>query len=135
MKNDSWVARRTLDPDVRRLFEQERLILSATDRVCQAMDEGVVSRADLARELETSRANISALLNGSRNMTLRTLADLACVLGQRVEITLEPLRYGEFVNAPMRIVRTLRTQVVETNSLPMGEVAADADEMGEELVA
>lgn len=86
------VEARTAPPEARRDYEQERLVRSATERIGDAMEEAGISRADLARMLGTSRANVTALLSGERNMTLRTLADLAAVLGQRVEIALEPLR-------------------------------------------
>jgi transcriptional regulator with XRE-family HTH domain len=112
--SESWLHRRIADPETRRLFEQERLILNATDGICQAMEEAGLSKADLARELGTSRANVTALLSGSRNLTLRSLADLAQVLDQRVEITMEPLRHGEFVNTPVRVVRSLRPQAVKS---------------------
>lgn len=79
------------DPGTGRLGEQERLVLEATERISERMAEANVSQADLARLLETSRANVSALLSGRRNMRLRTLADLAFVLGRRVSLGLEPL--------------------------------------------
>ena len=115
--NESWIERQSATPESRRLYEQERLVLWATEEVSETMEAGEISKADLARMLGTSRANITALLSGSRNMTLRTLADVACVLGQRVEISLEPLREGKFINTPVRVVRSLRTQIVEEPSL------------------
>jgi predicted nucleotidyltransferase/antitoxin component HigA of HigAB toxin-antitoxin module len=89
--NAKWIERQSATPEARRLYEQERLVAWATERISEAMEEGEVSRADLARLLETSRANVTALLSGARNMTLRTLADVASALGKRVEISLEPL--------------------------------------------
>lgn len=80
----------------RRRHEQEHLVLQATEKISEAMEEADVSKADLARMLGTSRANITALLSGSRNMTLRTLADLAYALGRHVEISLEPLHDESF---------------------------------------
>jgi transcriptional regulator with XRE-family HTH domain len=115
--NENWIERQSATPESRRLYEQERLVLWATEEVSETMEAGEISKADLARMLGTSRANITALLSGSRNMTLRTLADVACVLGQRVEISLEPLREGRFINTPVRVVRSLRTQIVEEPSL------------------
>jgi transcriptional regulator with XRE-family HTH domain len=133
--SNSWVDQRIADPDTRRLFEQERLILSATSRIYESMEAAEVSKADLARDLATSRANVTALLSGSRNMTLRTLADLASVLGQRVEISLEPLRYGEFVSAPVRMVRTMKSRVVESSPVARGSELVEGRVSGEELAA
>jgi len=88
--NENWIERQSVTPKARRLYEQERLVAWATEKISEAMEEGNVSKADLARLLETSRANVTALLSGGRNMTLRTLADVACVLGHRVEVSLPP---------------------------------------------
>jgi predicted nucleotidyltransferase len=71
--------------------ERERLMLETAERIREAMEEGEVGRADLAGLLGTSRANITALLSGGRNLTLGTLADVAGVLGKRVEVLIVPL--------------------------------------------
>ncbi len=71
--------------------EQERLVLWTTEEIVEAMDAAGVTQAELARRLGTSRAHVSALLRGRRNMTLRTLAEVAHALGRRVEISLAPL--------------------------------------------
>jgi uncharacterized protein len=77
--------------DARRRSAHERLVSEATERLRQALDEAGISQAHLGRLLNTSRANVSALLSGGRNMTLHTISDLAFALGQRVTIGLEPL--------------------------------------------
>ena len=75
-----------------RLYQQERLVLWATEAICELMAENNVSRAELARRLGTSRANITQMLNGSRNLTLRTLADMAWACEARIDVRVEPLR-------------------------------------------
>ena len=109
----TWIERQTGTTEARRLYEQERMILWATDKIAEAMEEAGISRSELAELLGTSRANITNLLSGGRNMTLRTLADVACVLGQRVEVVFEPLRQGEYISAPVRLSRPLRPRAVE----------------------
>jgi transcriptional regulator with XRE-family HTH domain len=74
------------DPDGLRLFQQERLILDVTTRLCTLMDVQGVSRTELARRLGVSKAHVTRLLEGSRNMTLRTVSDLFTALGQTVEL-------------------------------------------------
>lgn len=69
-----------------RLFAEEGLILEATEEVWAALERTGKSRADVARLLGTSKANITQLLNGGRNLTLRTLADIAFVLGHTVRV-------------------------------------------------
>lgn len=108
----TWVERQTASPEARRMYEQERMVLWTTEKICEAMEEAGISKADLAALLGTSRANISTLLGGGRNMTLRTLADVAFVTGHRVEVAFEPLRQGEYISTPVRMVRSLRPQHV-----------------------
>ena len=79
------------DRENQRLFEREALTLDASELVIGLMKERGVSRAQMAEMLGTSRAHISQVLNGSRNMTLVTLADLATALGQRVQIGALPI--------------------------------------------
>src|SRR5205807_5152683 len=69
-----------------RLFEQERLIVETSEAIWALMVQRHVQKAELAKNLGRSKAYISQLLNGARNMTLRTLSDIARALGCAVEI-------------------------------------------------
>jgi transcriptional regulator with XRE-family HTH domain len=73
-------------PEAMRLFQQERLILDATERICGFMEEKKMTRKALADSLGTSKSFITQLLDGSRNMTLRTLSDVFLALGFAVQI-------------------------------------------------
>ncbi|HEX8693457.1 MAG TPA: helix-turn-helix transcriptional regulator [Longimicrobium sp.] len=99
MRNREWTERQTATPEARREYEQERLVLWTTEQIAGLMEQAGVSRAELARMLGTSRANVTALLSGARNMTLRTLAEVCHALGRRAEIRLEPL--GELGESPV----------------------------------
>jgi ribosome-binding protein aMBF1 (putative translation factor) len=89
--NKDWINRQTTTPESHQLYEQERLVLWTAERVSKTMEKTSTSAADLARMLETSHANVTELLSGDHEMTLRTLAKVAYMLGQRVVISLEPL--------------------------------------------
>ncbi len=67
-----------------RIFAQEKLIEEATELIASTMQDCDVSKADLAERLGTSRSHITQLLRGSRNMTLRTLADIMHALNKEV---------------------------------------------------
>lgn len=123
--NDAWIKRQTATTEARRCYEQERLLLWVTDKITEAMENVKVSKADMARELGTSRANITGVLSGGRNMTLRTLADLGFVLGQRIEISLEPLRDGLYTSAPVHAVRPIRPQIVGAESPELMQTGGD----------
>lgn len=70
----------------KRLFAQEGLILEATEAIWDAMDRRGWKKQDLAQALECTKSHITQLLNGNRNMTLRTLADLAEALNFEAKI-------------------------------------------------
>jgi transcriptional regulator with XRE-family HTH domain len=78
-------------PDVdQKLFQQEELILEATELLATIMAENQVTKADLARRLRKSKAFITQCLNGGQNLTLRTLADLFGALGYRLQLGAAP---------------------------------------------
>jgi len=79
------------DPQYLRELRQEELILRATEAVWELLEERCLTKADLASKLGTSRAHVSQLLSGTRNMTLRSLADISIALGVRAQITFETL--------------------------------------------
>lgn len=73
--------------DGRREFAQERLVFEATEMIAKLMEEKNVSRADLARKIGKSKAFITQVLSGSRNMTLGTIAELVYALGGSVQLS------------------------------------------------
>jgi transcriptional regulator with XRE-family HTH domain len=78
------------DEDDRRLLAQETLLLEAQEMVVELMQTAHMNRGQLARALGKSNGFVTQLLSGERNMTLRTLADLAGATGHRVELRATP---------------------------------------------
>jgi transcriptional regulator with XRE-family HTH domain len=74
------------DPEFRKLLAQEELILEVTETICDILENEKVSRKGLADRLGKTKGFISQLLNGGRNLTLRTLADILHVLGYKVSL-------------------------------------------------
>ena len=81
------------DPEFARLMAQGDLIMEVTETLCELLDKEKVSRKELADRLGKSKGFISQLLNGGRNLTLRTVADILHVLGYRASLT--PFKEGE----------------------------------------
>ncbi len=79
------------DPEFQRLLAQEELILEVTEVLCGLLEEETISKKELADRLGKSKGFISQLLNGGRNLTLRTLADILHVLGYKVALTPQKL--------------------------------------------
>jgi len=73
-------------PEDRRLFEQERVILDVTEMICKLMERANISRKELAEMLGTSQANVTQMLNGTRNMTLRTVSDVLFSMDYGLEV-------------------------------------------------
>jgi DNA-binding phage protein len=76
----------TASREGRCLLEQELLVVAATELICELLEKKQVSRAELAKRIGKSRAFVSQILSGSRNMTLRTLAEVAWALDTRIEL-------------------------------------------------
>jgi antitoxin component HigA of HigAB toxin-antitoxin module len=81
------------DPEFAKLLAQEELILEVTETLCELLEKEKISRKELAERLGKSKGFISQLLNGGRNLTLRTVADILHVLGYRVALT--PYKAGK----------------------------------------
>ena len=72
------------DRENRKLLEQERLILEVTEAVCRLMNARGVTRAQLAQKIGCSPSNVSQLLDGDNNFTLRSIADVLFALDARL---------------------------------------------------
>jgi transcriptional regulator with XRE-family HTH domain len=112
-KNHDWVNRQQASDEDRREYERERLILWTTELLAELMEQTGTSKADLARKLGVSRAHITQMLSGARNVTLSTLADASWALGKRAVVKLEPLRSNEFISSPVHAVTHGAPRVVE----------------------
>ncbi len=78
------------DLEYQRLLAQERLIFGATEQLVALLELGGVSRTELADRLGRSKPFVTQILSGERNMTLRTLADAAYVLGYEFQLDVHP---------------------------------------------
>jgi len=79
------------DEEFQRLFAQEDLILEVTETICELLENEKISRKELADRLGKTKGFISQLLNGGRNLTLRTVADILHVLGYKVALKADKL--------------------------------------------
>jgi transcriptional regulator with XRE-family HTH domain len=62
-------------------WHQERAIFETTEMICKILEKDGVSRAELASRLGKTPGFISQLLDGTANMTTRTISDVFTVLG------------------------------------------------------
>jgi transcriptional regulator with XRE-family HTH domain len=94
------------DPEFRKLLAQEELILEVTETICDILEKEKISRKELADRLGKSKGFISQLLNGGRNLTLRTVADILHVLGYKI-----------FLNYQKEGKRSQDTNVIEFSTM------------------
>jgi transcriptional regulator with XRE-family HTH domain len=78
------------DPEFRRLLAIEALVAESSEAIARLMADQNVSKADLARRLNKSRAWVTQLLGGKANMTVRTLAEVVYALDAEVKLHAEP---------------------------------------------
>ena len=90
------------DPEFARLMAQGDLIMEVTETLCELLEKENISRKELADRLGKSKGFISQLLNGGRNLTLRTVADILHVLGYKVSLTAHKIDRKEGHGAPAR---------------------------------
>ena len=74
------------DKEFKRLMAQEDLIMNVTEQFCEILETNQIKRKKLAVLMGKTKGYISQILNGGRNITLRTLSDIAFTLGYSVNI-------------------------------------------------
>ena len=74
------------------LLRRERLILDVTELLAGALEDSDLTRAELARRLGRTPGFVSQVLGGGRNLTLRTIADIAAALSLRPSFRLSSHR-------------------------------------------
>ena len=71
-------------------INQEELIIEVTEAMARALRGSGLTQTELAHRLGKSKGFVSQVLGGGKNLTLRTLADVAGALGCKVQVQLKP---------------------------------------------
>ncbi|EPB5652907.1 transcriptional regulator [Citrobacter braakii] len=95
-----------------REMASERLVFNATEDILLAMQDAGVNKCELAKKLGKSASHVSQLLDGTRNMTLKTLSDISYALGAEARVVI--LKNGCDVSCP--IVPAQKHYVTNLNS-------------------
>ena len=82
----------THDKAFQRMVRQEELILDVTNRLTEALEQAGVTKAELAKRIERSPGFVSHVFGGGRNLTLKTISDIAAALSLRPTLQLSPDR-------------------------------------------
>ena len=113
--------------EYKRLLRQEELILDVTEALASALERRGVSRAELARRLNRTPGFVSQVLGGGRNLTLRTIADIAGALSVRASLKLRAADVSLGVDAAATRNRHEATHEIG-HWLVRGRVAAPTSE-------
>jgi len=117
-----WIERLRESEEGRRLIEQERLIMQATEAIAALLEEQGVSRAELARRIGKSSAFVTKLLRGNNNFTLRTLSDVFFALNRSAHLSLGEV--GDDISlCRIKPSQPLRVDASEWSAPPRGQWA------------
>ena len=92
---NSLVERLVSTENGKRRFLQERAIRKATDLIEQLLEERGMGRADLASAMGRTRSWVTQLLDGDKNNTVRTIADVLAVLDLELDFGAKPFELGK----------------------------------------
>ncbi|MGR6750069.1 helix-turn-helix domain-containing protein [Aeromonas veronii] len=108
----------------KRLTAQERLIVEVTESLYEKMLDNNIKKSEIADKLNKSQAYVSQLLSGSRNMTLRTLSDIAQALDCVPSVTLKQQNEERWEYCDSVFYPAQRSQVV-INHIPVSIYCTD----------
>jgi predicted XRE-type DNA-binding protein len=85
LPSDHWMAQQLPADTSLRGYAEDRAVSLLTRAAIEAIEDAGLSRAEVARVLGTTKSYVSQVLNGSTNMTLKTLGALFWVAGREVD--------------------------------------------------
>lgn len=97
-----WLASNLEDWEFRRLYHRELVAESFITTIECVMEERGVTKAELAKRMECSAANVSRAMRKTTNMTIATMVDMALSLDLCVGIELKPLAAEDCSFSPMK---------------------------------
>ena len=88
-KPKDWLNRKLEDPEFRKEFETEWASLRFIEDFESALEREEQTKSGVARKLGKSRSFITQCLHRGRNLTIKTMVELAGSLGYELKISME----------------------------------------------
>jgi len=85
-KFESLLKKYQNDPE----FQAERLIIDLTEQISRKLEEGSITRSELAKRLDCTNAYITKLLRGGENLTIRKIVQIANALECTLDFSIIP---------------------------------------------
>jgi transcriptional regulator with XRE-family HTH domain len=79
-------------------YKAEVLQLKISEKILELLEHRKMTRADLAKELKCSLPYVSKLINGSENMTIKKMVEIAISLKCDLDIKIVPKEYAGRLN-------------------------------------
>jgi len=98
----------------------EKLILEVTEALSEAIEKRGLTRSEVARRLGKTKGFVSQLLAGGRNLTLRTVADIADAIGISLKVAVQGAEISKSATRPRRkdlSVQTASSWTIESRHL------------------
>lgn len=115
------------DAEFERLVQQEELILNVTNVLTEALNGAGVTKSELAKRIGRSPGFVSHVFGGGRNLTLRTISDIAAALELRPTLSVSPTREVGIDDSSvckqdflLRLPAALKQIKIETDAEPKG---------------
>lgn len=90
----------------------------------KAAREKRISRADVARILNLDKSVVTRALNGTSNLTIRTVSDLCWAIGVTPELEVRDAQLDAGCNVPMQSVQACIVGSGEKNNVSKGQTWA-----------
>ncbi|MEX2178629.1 MAG: helix-turn-helix transcriptional regulator [Gemmatimonadaceae bacterium] len=120
LPSDHWIARQLPAGTSLRPYAEDEAISAITAAVQDAIKRAGLSRSEVAGLLGTTKSYVSQALNGSTNMTLRTLGALLWAAGRQVrDLWTEPLGATPEATAEYPAISMRAFQVHTANVPPL----------------
>jgi transcriptional regulator with XRE-family HTH domain len=116
LPGNHWIARQLPAGTSLRPYAEDEAISSLTSAAQDALNEAGLSRTEIARLLGTTKSYVSQVLNGSTNMTLRTLGALFWAAGRQVR-AVQTVAVGGEVRPEAQPVLMLTTQSAASRAM------------------
>jgi antitoxin component HigA of HigAB toxin-antitoxin module len=115
------------NPENRKIYEQERLLVDATELLSTVMETTGTKRTELAQRLGKSKAYVTQILRGNQNLTLKTLADAFFALNHRLLVVAEPMAAGAglVLTRQWNVTQQAGSRVVSNEYSPTEEFYGD----------
>lgn len=102
------------DQESQKLYQQEKLILDVTEIIAGLMEKGNISRVELARRIDRHKTYVTRLLDGTANMTLRTVSDVLFALDSKLLVDAVPLKAKAVLKTKVNVISPDMSEFVES---------------------